>query len=488
MWRKISLRMRVMLIVTALTALTISGGLFSLWYSFQVYHLFESVVDENMAGLEAAYRLESALVMQKGYLTYFFQDSNTRWLSDLDRFDHEFRQWLGRAQAKFQTPEEKKVLEKITNDYQNLLQMRQLVIALYKEGKKQEGFTIHQEARSDFFQILDLTERLRRSHEDRIEGARLEFIQRYNVMRFLALTAMPAAVCLSFLLAFVLLRQVLGPIRRLVLAAQRTGIQINILDEVKTLSSEVHSLIEDVDQTKSELEASRVHLLQAAKMASVGKLAASVAHSIRNPLTSVKMRLFSLERSLDLSLEQRDDLSVISEEIQHIDNVLRNFLEYSRRPKLKVQRTSPSEVVDLALDLVKPRLDSSGIQVEVERNGRLPEIQLDPDQLKEALVNLLVNASEAVENQGRIVVREHLDVSPALGRTLVIAVSDNGPGVSDALRYQIFQPFFSTKDQGTGLGLSIALRIVEEHGGQIEITSSDKSGATFVIKLPLRED
>ena len=106
-----------------------------------------------------------------------------------------------------------------------------------------------------------------------------------------------------------------------------------------------------MDTTRIELEQSREHLLQSEKLAQIGKLAAGVAHSIRNPLTSVKMRLFSLERTLSLSAAQKEDFDVISEEIRHIDTIVGNFLEFSRPPKLKIQKASPSEVVDMAVQL-----------------------------------------------------------------------------------------------------------------------------------------
>ena len=259
-------------------------------------------------------------------------------------------------------------------------------------------------------------------------------------------------------------------------------------DEVKALSRRVHSLLEDVDQTQSELQQSREHLLQSEKLASVGKLAAGVAHSIRNPLTSVKMRLFSMERTLELSSTQKEDFEVISEEIRHIDSILRNFLEFSRRPKLKTQSVSPSDVVDMAIQLLRHRLESYGVSVELYRQRRLPEIEADPEQLKEVLVNIIVNACEAVGDGGLIRIREEEGVVEPTGRVVVIRVSDNGPGVAEAIREQVFQPFFSTKEEGTGLGLSIAARIMEDHGGCLSLRSREGKGATFIITLPCRED
>jgi signal transduction histidine kinase len=220
-------------------------------------------------------------------------------------------------------------------------------------------------------------------------------------------------------------------------------------------------------------------------MALVGKLAASMAHSIRNPFTSVKMRLFSLGRSLDLDDVQKDDFDVISAEIRHIDTIVQNFLEFSRPPKLKMTSISPSSVVDSTLRLLAHRLKSYDVSVAVNRWVPLPVVPADVEQLKEVVVNLMVNACEAMTGGGSIVIEEKAETHPRMGPSAVIRVSDNGPGIPAHLRDKIFQPFFSTKEEGTGLGLSIAQRIITEHGGCLEMESTEGRGTSFSIILPV---
>jgi signal transduction histidine kinase len=200
------------------------------------------------------------------------------------------------------------------------------------------------------------------------------------------------------------------------------------------------------------------------------------------------MRLFSMERSLALSQSQREDLEVISEEIRHIDTIVGNFLEFSRPPKLKMQKVSPSDAVDMAVQLLRHRLESYDVKVDVKRDGRLPEIPADPDQLKEVLVNLMVNACDAMINGGQITIEEEQSHAENIGSILILRVKDNGPGVPESIQAKLFQPFFSTKEEGTGLGLSIAARIVEEHGGWIDLKSREGQGATFIITLPAGEE
>jgi len=293
---------------------------------------------------------------------------------------------------------------------------------------------------------------------------------------------------LGAMLLYVLINQILTPIRQLAVGSNPSRGKVPVVDEVEALSQRVHSLMEDVDQTQSELQLSREHLLQSEKLAMVGKLAAGVAHTIRNPLTSVKMRLFSMQRSLDLAPTQKEDFEVISEEIRHIDTIVRNFLEFSRPPKLKIQKVSPSDVVDMAIQLMRHRLESYGVTVDVYRQRPLSQIEADPEQFKEVLVNLIVNACEAMCEGGAISIREEEGTTDPMGHVVVIRVSDNGPGIPEAICDKVFQPFFSTKEEGTGLGLSIASRIIEDHKGCLSVKSREGRGTTFTITLPCQED
>jgi signal transduction histidine kinase len=127
------------------------------------------------------------------------------------------------------------------------------------------------------------------------------------------------------------------------------------------------------------------------------------------------------------------------------------------------------------------------VEVKLLRSQKLPEILGDPDQLKEVLANLLVNACEVMVNGGVITIQEEARLSPPSGQAVVIRVSDTGPGIAESIRPQVFQPFFSTKEEGTGLGLSIATRIIEDHGGRLELAAAAREGATFIITLPLKD-
>jgi signal transduction histidine kinase len=476
------------MILAALVLTTLGGGLVTLWHTYRMGDLFSSVIDPAVMGLQAAEELETALVRQKGLTTYYFLDGNPDWLKQLDQLNESFNTWLKKARNSAQRDNERSILNQLESEYIHYVYARDQVIDLYKAGKRKAGAERHWEVRKQFFAIQGLCDQYKEIQNEQIMQARIESRAQTRMISRMTLVALPGVLVLAILLAYILLNQVLRPIRILSMEASDVDLKSPLPREMTALRQRVQSLVENVDQTQSELQQSRAHLLQAEKLAMVGKLAAGVAHTIRNPLTSVNMRLFSLERSLELSQTQREDFEVISEEVRHIDTIVQNFLEFARPPKLKIQSISPSEVVDMALQLLRHRLESYGVTVELDRQRYLPKIEADPEQLKEVLINLLVNSCEAMGEGGSIVIREEEGVAEPLGRVVVIRVKDNGPGIPKSIRPKIFEPFFSTKEEGTGLGLSIAHRIIEEHGGWLSLKSKEDEGTTFTITLPCRED
>jgi signal transduction histidine kinase len=486
------LRGRVFLILAALVLITLGGGAVMMWYTFRMERLFTSVVEMNVAALQAAEELETALLSQRGFVSYYFLDGNPEWLVQLKKYREAFAERLKTAEEIDRTESGRSVLSLIQREYNDYIIKKDDVIALYKSGKREESARLHQEVRSHLFKILNLCEEYKSIHSKRINLTWEETRVEAGRLRIIAATAMSAAVFLGGLLSIVLMFQILGPIRRLAFDTGRSGATSEDVsedvNEMVALKRRVRGLIEDVDHTQVELEKSREKLLQSEKMALVGKLAAEVAHSIRNPMTSIKLRLFSLERTLDLTPNQSTDFDVISKEMRHLDTIVRNFLEFSRPPKLKMRKVDVSDVVDMTLELLQNRIEHHNVRVDRQRGEFLPPIDADPEQLKEVLVNLIVNACEAMGKSGHITIAEEDAVAEKIGRAVLVRITDTGPGIPESIRDKVMEPFFSTKEDGTGLGLAIAARIVEEHGGRLDLRSGESWGTTFIITLPVAKE
>jgi len=487
MLRQFSLRFRVYSVLIALVLITLVGGLVMVWYTYRMEGLLTQLIDRNLAAFQTAEDLQSSLANQKGFVSYYFQDSDPTWLKHLEEYRRKFEERLKEAIALAETETEGRTVAKIEAEYSEYTALKDRVIEYYREGDRETGLMLHKQVREHFFKVLQLCDEYKTFHAINIGEVKDRSLSQAGRLRVIAGSAILCVLFLAVLLSFVLVNQILGPVRRLAMETDPDSSSPGTDDEVKALSRSVRGLLEEFDFTQTELEKSREHLVQSEKMVALGKLSASMAHSIRNPLTSVKMRLFSLQRTLDLSKLQKEDFQVISEEILHIDAIVQNFLEFSRPPRLRMQKISPSEIVDHAIRLLSHRFELAGVECRVDRKEILPRIHGDPERLKEVLVNLLENACEAMVKGGAIVIQEEAVRKNATGSAAVVRVSDNGPRIPEPIRKRIFEPFFSTREEGTGLGLSIATRIIREHGGTLELASQKSVGTTFVITLPIKE-
>jgi signal transduction histidine kinase len=482
-----SLKSRIFLNIAALLVITIFGAVVVVVYSYRMEDLLTKNIDKYIMGIQAVESMELALVNHKGFASYYFIDGNPNWLIQMTQYRHIFEDKFEKTRRFATEAAQQRALDLVESEYHKYISAKDQVVKYYKSGDFETGKKLHEQVRENFFEILNLCENYKKLFRQKAIEVKNQSINKVRQLRIVVGSTVLVVSFLAIILAFFLVHDILDPIRRLSLETDRHNGTQKEGDEVKTLSRHVHDLKKTYTETQSELEKSREHLLQSEKLALVGKLAAGTSHSIRNPLTSVKMRLFSLSRSLELDSNQKEDFDVISKEISHINTIVQNFLEFSRPPRLKLQSASPSDVVDQAIQLLQHRLASYEVFIKIQRKESLPLVQLDPEQLKEVIINIIINACEAMGQGGAIIIHEKPLIEQKKFRSAVIRISDNGPGIPDAVQSKIMEPFFTTKEEGTGLGLSIAARIVQEHGGRLDIESKEGSGSTFIITLPAEE-
>lgn len=235
-----------------------------------------------------------------------------------------------------------------------------------------------------------------------------------------------------------------------------------------------------------QLSESQAIIARQEKLAALGGLAAGVAHEIRNPLTAIKFRLFSLKKSLPSGWDDNEDAAVIAGEISRLERIVRDFLEFARPSDPEATLVPARQLLDEVSHLMRPQLEEAGIELKVaEANGLW--LNVDFQQIKQVLINLIRNGAESIEAPGAIHLRAFTDTGVLAGRKLpvsVIEVADTGRGIPPEAGPRLFDPFFTTKEGGTGLGLSIAARIVEKHDGELQFESRPGNGTTFKLVLP----
>jgi len=235
-----------------------------------------------------------------------------------------------------------------------------------------------------------------------------------------------------------------------------------------------------------KLTESQAAMLRQEKLAALGGLAAGVAHEIRNPLTAIKFRLFSLKKSLPMGLADNEDATVIADEINRLERIVKDFLQFARPSDPELVNLPAARLVEQVHALLRTPLDKAAIEVKFETMEDV-WVRADPQQLKQVLINLVQNAAESIGREGTITIRvfgEDARFGDEEKPAAVLAITDTGKGIPKEVQKRLFDPFFTTKDGGTGLGLPTAARIVEKHGGELRYNTHPTRGTTFEVVLP----
>jgi signal transduction histidine kinase len=251
---------------------------------------------------------------------------------------------------------------------------------------------------------------------------------------------------------------------------------------LQEIDRQLELVVTRVQEVAGRLQRQQQEIMRAEQLAAVGQLAASVAHEVRNPLTGMKLLVASALRSNNSKPLTLEDLGVIHGEIVRLEHLVQGLLDFARPPKAERSPCDLREVVAQSLDLIRARARQCRVALEVSQPGQPVPATIDQVQFRTVLLNLFLNALDAMPRGGR------LSVELENGRDIRLQVRDTGPGIAPEMAGRLFTPFASSKPTGTGLGLSVCRRVVEEHGGRISAANQPQGGACFTLTLPPGEE
>ena len=357
-------------------------------------------------------------------------------------------EWIDRQQPLLSTAEERAVLGKINSTYDDYYAAAR---ALEKAAGKVGSSDVMERIEQQTERLIELDNALVGAHRASLNGFLRESHDSLNLLRVLMFGALVVLLALGCALAVVAYLEMVQPLRRKLVETQ--------------------AIVERQE-----------------KLASLGVLAAGVAHEIRNPLTAIKARLFIQQKNLRPGSRESGDAAFIGDEINRLERIIKDFLRFARPSEPDLELVTASKVIQEARELMSPHWCGRGVDL---RLGELADsqIRVDRQQIKQVLINLIHNAAESIEGTGTVTlscreVQRKQNGTGGEGSAVVLEVSDTGRGIPPEIQKRLFDPFFSTKDGGTGLGLSIAARIVEKHAGQIEFQTEPRRGTTFGVILP----
>ncbi len=291
-------------------------------------------------------------------------------------------------------------------------------------------------------------------------------------------------------------RQITRPLERLSNAVRKiakgdfdVNVAIKSSDEIGVLSNSFNEMAVELKARETSLKTAQHALVQSEKMAAIGTLSAGLAHEVKNPLSAVLGYAQLSKRKLDQPEALLKNLDIIEHETKRCNEIISNLMQFSRQEKGEYEQISVNEVVKKSMAIVDHQLSLKNVRLESELADDIPQITGNANQLQQVLMNLMINAEHAIcddgDDGGTVTLATFVK-----GESLMLTVSDTGPGITAEVAAKIFEPFFTTKPagQGTGLGLSVSYGIIKDHGGEISVERADTGGAKFVVELPLKAE
>ncbi len=318
-------------------------------------------------------------------------------------------------------------------------------------------------------------------------------IRRNTLLVFVLITA--AGMVIAIAMGYLLGQRILKPVHRLIDVSRRVSAG-DLSPEVGPISSSELGVLQKTfqemlcslrERDRSQRAESELKLLQSEKQASVGRLAAGVAHEINNPLTGVLTFTHMLLRRDDINEEIREDLQTIADSTERVRRIVKGLLEFSRQTKIKPEPTDLNTLIEQTLPLVANQALVKGVIFCFDPGKDIPLRTLDRSLVQSVLLNIILNAIDATDKGGHINIYTKLSAGPRQTKAIEVEISDTGCGIPPENLDKLFDPFFTTKEvgKGTGLGLAVSQGIIERHGGTIRVQSTAGHGSIFTICFPL---
>ncbi|MCI0641220.1 MAG: ATP-binding protein [Gemmataceae bacterium] len=473
----------------AVIGLVLSG--ICLYCAWQVQRLqadLSDILDNSMRSLQAAQQLETHVETLRFQSLLLLVDPGPNVQRTVELHQQLFEEWLEHAAKVAHTPEELATIQEMRAGYQRFLrEMAEMRIVLDKLGPPDSLSKL-----ADALPIKHITDpcnefaRINQAHlEDTVEESARVTRWLQAAMLLLGLGGPLGGLLSGFGIARALSRSLHKLSLRVHDMAQHlekdvAAVKFQADGDLVHLDRQLDHVMMRVAEVMQELHKQQREIQRSQQLAAAGQLAAGVAHEVRNPLTSIKMLVeagLRAHKPRPLSIE---NLQVMHGEILRLEQTVQSFLDFARPPALQKVASDIRYIVHQAVELTKVRARQQNVGVEV----RLPEREVlapvDKSQLGTVLVNLLINALDAMPSGGSL----RVELAPEGSDGFRLHVADTGGGLAPAILDKLFSPFVSTKPTGSGLGLSICRRIMEEHGGAIQADNQPDGGACFTLVLP----
>ncbi|MEO6209571.1 MAG: ATP-binding protein [Gemmatimonadaceae bacterium] len=464
------------------------------------------MLGQNMARTRTYSELETAMFNQSEIVWRYLSGLDPHARGEFRATGEVIKYWHQRWRSELR-PNEAALANSTEEIQRNIEVVADSVFVLYDSGQREASYRLAQrDLRDRLLPELTLLNRdiYRQARESSVRGAYTRLEEIVTRERDALVAILIVAVGAGLLGSWLISRGLARPISQLRVAMARVGageielpIDVSSPDEIGDLARSFAQMTASLHESQarstrlntelqrkvSQLETTQAQLVQSEKLASIGEMAAAVAHGIRNPLASLRAAAQVALRHPE-SASSREHLGVIIDEVDRLDRRVSHLLSFSKPAPYHPLRESVARLIEDLLPPFGELLREKSVTLTLDIAADLPDVRVDPMQLEQALVEIVSNALDAMPEGGTLRISAHASRAAAGDETVLLEIIDGGVGIPARVLASVFEPFFTTRPEGTGLGLAIAKRYVEQNGGAIEIDSTAGTGTTVRIRLP----
>jgi signal transduction histidine kinase len=491
---------RIFIWVLLILAILMGGVFLIIAFSYKLQKETESYIESAQTAVNEAKEMENELIAIKGLTYTYLVNKSGQWLDSLNFHKKKFVIHLERARAGANSNEEALVLQQISALFSNFEQ-NLLIANTYinnNEISKANTLLIHstedllgtiQQKSNEFISINESAES---QHE-------LELAQTNNIILRILVTLGIVGISIGLLFGWLISRLLFSPINQLILTVRSASgeavlekVSLNSGNDFNELGERIRNLVDRVNKANEDLSRNKELLQHSNKHAALGKIAPTIAHEIRNPLAAIKMLVYSIKEDQSISAAIKDDLDIISGEIDRLENFTKDFLRFAKPSDPVFELINPIKSLSEVIQLLKPRFKKNNITVSENFTAVADcAVLADSGQLKQIYLNIILNAIDIMSSGGTMTINSGLVLknqeteNENPNTVICIRFIDSGPGIPNAILSNLFEPYIKKSDMGVGIGLSISQSIARSHGGWITAENmSDCPGAVFSVFLP----
>jgi two-component system sensor histidine kinase HydH len=491
--------LKIVLPFVAGAIVLLAFGVTAAWHVVRLQDAAADILALNVSSIRAAEELEIAIRETRYRLNQYLLTGEVQHLDQAVALCETTQHWIAEAKRLASTPEERPLINQVEvgfarfrNESQQLIRSvrNEREAASVAEGSP-ETIAIVQRLTGDLLpdEILrPAREYLDYNEQQLASSSKSSQADADRLVSGLLILGISGAVSGLFI-GYGLARGISRSIMQLSIPVRDVAGQLDDVVGPLTLSADpqiedleqiLHTVSERVATVITQLEHSQRAMLRSEQLASLGQFSAGLAHELRNPLMSMKLLVEAALEHGDFAALDGRDLAIVDEEIRRLEQLVQGFLDFARPPEAEPRPVLLKNLIGSSVELVLPQASRRGVRIRQLVSDSPDEMMVDPGQLRQVVINLLLNAVEHSPPDGEVII-----AAVSSQTEVTIRVADNGPGIPDELTESIFEPFVSTRETGLGLGLSICRRIVETHGGTIAGRNRASGGAEFVVTLPL---